>query len=109
MLTYKKQSVLWKNRFFLSLVSAAFLLCLFQGPISVGAAEGVVNLNTATAQELAKITGIGEKKGEAIVKYREENGAFKSVEDIQKVKGIGAKIFEKIKGSLTVVKETAAK
>lgn len=109
MLTHKKQAALCKNRFFLSLVLAAFLLCLFQGAIPAGATEGVVNLNTATAQELAKISGIGEKKGEAIVKYREENGAFKSVEDIQKVKGIGAKIFEKIKGSLTVVGAAAAK
>ena len=61
-----------------------------------------VNLNTATAKELTSLPGIGQAKAEAIVKYREANGPFKSVEDLTKVKGIGPKMLDKIKSEVTV-------
>ena len=48
------------------------------------------------------LTGIGEKKAEDIIKYREENGAFTSIEDIKNVKGIGNSIYEKIKDYITI-------
>ena len=55
-----------------------------------------VNINTADAQSLSKnIKGIGFKKAQAIVAYREKNGIFKKVEDLKKVKGIGNKLLEK--------------
>ena len=64
-----------------------------------------VNINTADAQALSKnIKGVGLKKAQAIVAYREKNGAFKKIEDLQKVKGIGAKLLEKNSGSLLVEK-----
>ena len=56
-----------------------------------------ISINTATKEELMKINGIGEGKAEAIIKYREENGPFKSLEDIKNVSGIGDSIYEKIK------------
>ena len=56
-----------------------------------------VDINTATAKELSVLKGIGMKKAEAIVAYRNDNGSFASVEELLKVKGIGAKILEKIK------------
>lgn len=50
-----------------------------------------VNINTASAQVLAQsLQNIGEAKAQSIVAYREENGPFESVEDLRKVKGIGA-------------------
>lgn len=59
--------------------------------------DGKVNINLASVEELQKITGVGPKKAEAIVKYREENGSFLSIEDLDKVSGFGLKTIEKIK------------
>lgn len=61
-----------------------------------------VNINTASKEELTKISGIGEKKAEDIIKYREENGGFKSIEEIKNIQGIGDTIFAKIKESITI-------
>ena len=66
-----------------------------------------VNINTATVQELTALPGIGQVKAEAIVKYREANGSFKSVDDLTKVKGIGPKMLDKIRDEISV--ETKAK
>lgn len=66
---------------------------------------GPVNINTADAQTLSKnIKGIGLKKAQAIVAYREKNGSFKKIEDLKKVKGIGDKLLEKNSGSIIVKK-----
>lgn len=61
-----------------------------------------ININKASAEELSTLKGIGKKKAEAIVTFRKQNGNFKKVEDIMLVKGIGEKMFAKIKGSITV-------
>lgn len=62
----------------------------------------IVNINTASVQELCTIRMIGETKAKAIVKYREKYGAFKDKKDIVKVYGIGEKTYEKIKDSICV-------
>ena len=62
----------------------------------------MINLNTASKEELMLLDGIGEKMAERILAYREENGPFAKVEDIQNVKGIGEKTYAKIAGELTV-------
>src|SRR4030095_15624724 len=67
-----------------------------------GAALAALNLNTATKEELIALPGIGPAKAQAILDYRNAHGAFKSVEELKDVKGIGAKRFEKLKGELTV-------
>ncbi|UQS83756.1 helix-hairpin-helix domain-containing protein [Bombilactobacillus thymidiniphilus] len=67
-----------------------------------GQASHTVNLNSATAEELQNINGIGPKKAEAIVQFREDNGSFNKVEDLSKVKGIGDKTIAAIKDQLTV-------
>ncbi len=64
------------------------------------AAGEKVNINTASAEELDKIPGIGPTKAQAIVDYRTQNGNFKTIEDIQKVKGIKGGTFAKIKDYL---------
>ena len=63
---------------------------------------GKININTAAAEELVSLSGIGEGRAADIIAYREENGAFSRIEDIMKVSGIGEKTFEEIKERITV-------
>lgn len=70
-------------------------------PSSPGS-EGMVNINQASSEQLQTITGIGPSKAEAILSYREENGSFKSIEDLLNVSGIGEKTFEKLKEEITI-------
>ena len=63
--------------------------------------QGVININTATLEELQTIKGIGKKKAEAILQYRKEHGAFRSKEDLLQVKGIGKKALEAIESQVT--------
>ncbi len=63
-----------------------------------------VNINTADKDALmTSIKGVGEKRAEAIIAYREQNGSFKSVEELAEVRGVGSSIVEKNMDSLTVV------
>ena len=69
-----------------------------------------VNVNTADAKTLAEnINGIGPKKAQAIVNYRNQNGPFKSEQDLTKVKGIGQKIIDKNKADLLFSDATSNK
>lgn len=61
-----------------------------------------INLNTANVTELQKLTGIGQKKAEQIIAYREQNGSFKKIEDLMQVSGIGEKTFASLKDQLAV-------
>lgn len=61
-----------------------------------------ININTATAAQLDTLPGIGAKKAEAIIEYRENNGPFLKIEDIKNVSGIGDKIFEQLRELITV-------
>ncbi len=64
--------------------------------------SGKVNLNTADAEELMTLSGIGEARAADIISYREEYGYFSSIEEIMNVSGIGEKMFEKIKDDIKV-------
>ena len=65
-------------------------------------ASKLININTASAQELTSLPGIGETKANNIVSYRTENGYFKTIEDLKNVSGIGDATFEKLKDYITV-------
>ena len=65
-------------------------------------APASINLNTATAAELEKLPGIGQKVAARIVEYRQKNGPFKKVEELMNVQGIGEKSFLQFRSQLTV-------
>ncbi len=65
-----------------------------------------VNINTADAQAIAEaIKGVGEKRAQAIVLYREQHGPFKSVDELSMVKGIGSKILDNNRDNITVTNQ----
>ena len=66
------------------------------------AESGLVNLNTASAEELMTLTGVGEAKARAILDYREEHGGFQKPEDLMEIPGIKEGVFQKIKDQITV-------
>ena len=88
------------------LLSAMALVvsCLLAAPSWADDAAGpTVNINTASAAEMAEmLQGIGEAKAEAIVAYRDENGAFASVESLTAVKGIGASTLSNNAGRIVL-------
>ena len=66
-------------------------------------AAGSVNINTADKETLMTgIKGVGEKRAEAIIAWREQNGQFKSVDELASVTGIGSSIVEENRANLTV-------
>lgn len=67
-----------------------------------GDGSAQINLNTATTEELQTISGIGAKRAQDIIDYRDANGGFSSVDDLKKVSGIGEKTLEKLKSEVTV-------
>lgn len=71
-------------------------------PLNNSTDSKIININTATKEQLMTINGIGETKAKAIIDYRENKGQFDKKEDIMKVKGIGKGTFEKIKDEIEV-------
>ena len=63
----------------------------------VGTLMASMDINKATKADFMAISGIGEKKAEAIIKYRKKHGKFKSIEDLRKVNGIGDSIVANVK------------
>ena len=63
--------------------------------------SNLININRATTEELETIPGIGAAKAKAIINYRENNGNFKTIDEVQNVDGIGSKLYEEIKAYIT--------
>lgn len=93
------------KRVFLVLTVLGFVLG-FSGLVSAAdpnpAGVAAININTASAEELTQLKGVGEKLAASIVAYREANGPFKTVEDLANVKGIGPAILKNNAAILTV-------
>jgi competence protein ComEA len=84
------------------------LVILFAAFCSFNVMASPVNINTADAKTISEaLSGIGLKKAEAIVKYRESKGEFKTVDDLVNVDGIGAKTVEKIKADILLTDAAA--
>lgn len=73
-----------------------------QGMFTSSKEDGKIRINTAVKEQLEKITGIGSRKAESILKYREEHGPFQKIEDLLEIDGIGAKSLEKIKDQIII-------
>jgi len=71
-------------------------------PKPAATAAAPVNLNTATAEQLETIPGVGPRMAERIIDYRQKNGGFKKIEDLMNVSGVGEKSFLKMKPLITV-------
>lgn len=69
---------------------------------AAGRPAGPININTATADELKALPGIGDSYARAIVDYRTRNGPFQRPEDIVKVRGIGPQTYQRLKDMITV-------
>jgi len=72
-----------------------------------GAAIAAVNINTATKEELTTLKGVGDKKAQAIIDYRKKNGDFKSVDDLEKVDGIGPGTMKQLRAQISVTGKTS--
>jgi competence protein ComEA len=75
-------------------------------PAAKAVMQGTVNINTADATQLALLPGIGPKAADSIISYRSSAGAFTSIDDLVKVKGIGQKTLEKLRPYLSLKGET---
>lgn len=73
-----------------------------RSPDAKAAPAQVVNINTAPAEQLERLPGVGPTTAARIVEYRQKNGGFKKIEELMNVRGIGEKAFLKMKPQLTV-------
>ena len=86
----------------MKLLNTLILTLVLLLPLAAPAASPI-NINTADkATLITAISGVGEKKAEAIIEYREQHGPFKSVDEITKIKGIGQGILDKNRENLSV-------
>jgi competence protein ComEA len=91
-------------------LAAALLVLSVSGAFAqTNPAKAKININTAGQTELESLPRIGPKVAQRIIDYRNQNGNFKKIEDIMKVKGIGEKLFAQIKDLITVGPENQVK
>jgi len=91
-----------------------FFLAIYFAVASVSAATKKpppkpININTATSEELQQVPGIGPVTAEKILQMRKSYGAFKSVDDLLAIKGLGKKRLDKMRKYLTVSKQSTSK
>ena len=89
-----------------ALMILAALVVTGLGAVAAAAAEGKINVNEASVEQLALLPRIGPVVAQRIVEFREENGSFKAVEDLMLVRGIGEKTFERLAPYIALSGET---
>lgn len=103
---------MYERRGIRAAIYALMVACLLASGAPVGQAAdptlGVVNINTATAEELELLPGIGPARARAILEARGQKGAFKSVDELVEVKGIGQTAVERLRPFATVSGKTTA-
>ncbi|MGY0398379.1 MAG: ComEA family DNA-binding protein [Ostreibacterium sp.] len=85
-------------KFFIFLVTSILLFS--------NSAFAQVNINTASAEQLTALSGIGETRAKIIIQYRKANGKFKSIQDLTNVKGIGESTFNHLKNDVKITGKT---
>lgn len=90
------------------LLGVAALMLAAGGAQAAGTLSGVVNVNTASSEELQLLPGVGEARARAIVTARKSRGGFRQVDDLVEVKGIGDALLERLRPFLTVNGKTTA-
>lgn len=93
----------------IGLVLVFSFLPLFSYQAAAKASDQKVNINTASLADLQKLPRIGPQIAQRIIDYRKENGNFKRIEELMKVRGIGEKVFNQLKDLITVGAENPAK
>ncbi len=88
------------KRLFLSMMCLVSILSVT--PYALAENTIPININTATAEELQQIKGIGETRAQAIIAYRDQHGSFAKVEDLLEVKGLGESILTRNQNMLVV-------
>ena len=92
-------------------LALVFALVVSSGLAAAAAAKpaptGKININTATAQQLTALPGVGEKLAARIVEYRQKQGGFKNVSELMNVQGLGEKNLARIQAYLTTSGEAA--
>lgn len=88
----------------MNLLKTLLLAALLALAPLAGLAADLIDINAADAETLQQLNGIGAKKAQTIIEYRQEHGPFATVDDLVNVKGIGAKTLEKNRDQMTVGK-----
>jgi competence protein ComEA len=92
---------MFRTQKWMTIFTAMALVMLMTGFVFAGD-QGTININTATVEELVQLDRVGPRYAEKIVVFRQENGLFKTPEDIMLVSGIGQKTFEVNKDRIIV-------
>jgi comEA protein len=103
---YYQFAMLWRTFLRMLLLLAAFGALTMSLPAKKKPPAAPINLNTASSEELQQVPGIGPVTAEKILQMRKSYGAFKSVDDLSAIRGIGPKRLEKMRKYLTVGKAT---
>jgi competence protein ComEA len=82
-------------------MKSRFLIFTLAGLLCIGQAMARVNVNTATAEELQSLNGIGPVRAQLIIDYRRDNGPFKSIDDLRKIPELRGAVAEGLKGRIT--------
>lgn len=99
----------WLHGLLAAAAAIALAVPLAWGADAPMALVGVVNVNTASAEELQLLPGVGEARADAIVKARKARGGFKSIDQLVEVKGIGQVLLEDLKAHVTLSGKTTAR